>query len=202
MIHLIKLNQAVVVEGKYDKIRLSNFIDATIITTDGFGIFKDKEKRELIRLFAEKCGIVIMTDSDHAGQLIRKHICNIVKNGKITNVYLPPLKGKERRKYKPSSEGLLGVEGTEDAIIIEAIERAGLTHTAVEKKSRAISKTDLFKAGLSGSENSRTARLSFCRWLSLPELPANTLLDALNTLYSYDEYLNEVERWKQKETES
>lgn len=202
MRHLIKLTQAVIVEGKYDKIRLSNIIDATIITTDGFRIFKDREKRELIRLLARKCGIIIMTDSDHAGQLIRRHICDTVKDGKVTNVYLPSLCGKERRKQKAGAEGLLGVEGTDDAIIIEALKRSGVTHTAVSKKGREITKGDLYAIGVSGRENSAAKRKALCHRLMLPDLPSNTLIDALNTLYNYDEFLCEVEKWKREETES
>ncbi len=199
---MIKLKQAVIVEGKYDKIRLSNILDATIITTNGFRIFKDKEKRELVRLFAKKCGIIIMTDSDYAGQMIRRHICNIVKNGEITNIYLPPISGKERRKTKSGAEGLLGVEGTDDKIIIEALKKSGITHTATRQKNRKITKTDLFSAGINGGENSCKKRESFCRYLGLPLLPSNTLLEALNTLYSYDEFFERIQKWKQEETES
>ncbi len=199
---MIKLKQAVIVEGKYDKIRLSNILDATIITTDGFRIFKDKEKRELIRLLAESCGIVIMTDSDYAGQMIRRHICNIVKNGDVQNVYLPPISGKERRKAKAGAEGLLGVEGTDDQIIIEAIEKAGIAHKTVKDKGRQLTKTDLFSAGISGGENSSKKREAFCRYLKLPLLPSNTLLEALNSLYSYDEFLERIQKWKQEETEN
>lgn len=202
MKHLIKLKQAVIVEGKYDKIRLSNILDATIITTDGFRIFKDKEKRELIRLLAESCGIVIMTDSDYAGQMIRRHICNIVKNGEIANIYLPPIAGKERRKARLSAEGLLGVEGTDDTIIIQAIEKSGIAHLSVKEKGRKLTKTDLYRVGISGGENSRKKREAFCRYLDLPPLPSNTLLEALNSLYSYDEFLERIQKWKQEETEN
>lgn len=198
---MIKLTEAVIVEGKYDKIRLSNIIDGTIIATDGFGIFKDRDKRELIRLFANTCGIIVITDSDRAGQLIRAHIKNIAANGKVTNLYLPPIKGKERRKTVPSAEGLLGVEGTDDEIIIKALEKAGLTHESSERKERGISKTDLFSLGLSGGERSREKREALCRYLSLPLLPANTLLDAINTLYSYNEFMELINKWKE-ETES
>lgn len=198
---MIKLSEAVIVEGKYDKIRLSNIIDATIIQTDGYRIFKDSDKRKLIRLFALTCGIVVMTDSDKAGQLIRSHIKNIAADGNIINIYLPPINGKEKRKTVPSAEGLLGVEGTDDEIIIKALEKAGLTLHSTEKREREISKTDLFALGFSGGERSREKRESLCRFLKLPILPANTLLDAINTLYSYDKFMEMVNEWKE-ETES
>ncbi|MBO7217438.1 MAG: DUF4093 domain-containing protein [Clostridia bacterium] len=199
---MIKLDKAIIVEGKYDKIRLSNFIDATIITTDGFGIFKNEEKRSLIRLLAEKTGIVIITDSDHAGQVIRSHIKSFVSHGEIINVYLPLLCGKEKRKAKSSAEGLLGVEGTPDSIIIEALDRAHLIHENKDKTGKKISKTDLFTLGLSGGEKSSFLRDSLCKYLKIPTLPANTLLDALNTLFTYEEFLEMINRWKLEETEN
>lgn len=199
---MIKLDKAVIVEGKYDKIRLSNFLDATIITTDGFGIFKNEEKRSLIKLLAEKSGLVIITDSDHAGQMIRSHIKSFVKNGEIINLYLPALKGKEKRKSKPSAEGLLGVEGTPDEIITEALDRAGLVHKKEDKIGRKIEKTDLYILGLSGRDNSSILRESLCRFIKIPSLPTNTLLDALNTLYTYEEFLEMIEKWKPEETEN
>lgn len=199
---MIKLDKAVIVEGKYDKIRLSNFLDATIITTDGFGIFKNEEKRSLIKLLAEKSGLVIITDSDHAGQMIRSHIKSFVKNGEIINLYLPALKGKEKRKSKPSAEGLLGVEGTPDKIITEALDRAGLVHKKEDKIGRKIEKTDLYILGLSGRDNSSILRESLCRFIKIPSLPTNTLLDALNTLYTYEEFLEMIEKWKPEETEN
>lgn len=199
---MIKLDKAVIVEGKYDKIRLSNFLDATIITTDGFGIFKNEEKRSLIKLLAEKSGLVIITDSDHAGQMIRSHIKSFVKNGEIINLYLPALKGKEKRKSKPSAEGLLGVEGTPDEIITEALDRAGLVDKKEDKIGRKIEKTDLYILGLSGRDNSSILRESLCRFIKIPSLPTNTLLDALNTLYTYEEFLEMIEKWKPEETEN
>lgn len=199
---MIKLDKAVIVEGKYDKIRLSNFLDATIITTDGFGIFKNEEKRSLIKLLAEKSGLVIITDSDHAGQMIRSHIKSFVKDGEIINLYLPALKGKEKRKSKPSAEGLLGVEGTPDEIITEALDRAGLVHKKEDKIGRKIEKTDLYILGLSGRDNSSILRESLCRFIKIPSLPTNTLLDALNTLYTYEEFLEMIEKWKPEETEN
>ena len=199
MKHLIKLKQAVIVEGKYDKIRLSNILDATIITTEGFRIFKDKEKTDLIRLLAEKNGIVILTDSDRAGQMIRKHIEKIAGKSNIINFYLPPLTGKEKRKTTPSSDGILGVEGTDDNIIIGCLERAGVIGEKTAVQGRKITKTDLFNLGLSGSPQASEKRADFCRFLKLPDfLPANSLVDVLNSLYGYDDFMSEVEKWNQE----
>ena len=117
-------------------------------------------------------------------------------------VWLPPLKGKEKRKTSPSAEGLLGVEGTNDAVIISALERAGLTHTAVSSPCKKITKTDMFTLGLSGGEGSSQLRQSLCRFIGIPHLPANTLLDALNSLYTYNSFLEMIEKWKAEETEN
>ena len=121
---LIKLSQVVIVEGKYDKITLENVIDATILTTNGFRIFKDKEKRDLIRLLAERKGIIVITDSDSAGALLRSHLKQICPENTITNVYIPQLYGKEKRKSKPSKDGFLGLEGMTQELIIDALARS------------------------------------------------------------------------------
>ena len=200
---MIKLKEAVIVEGKYDKIRLANLLDTAIITTDGFRIFKDREKAALIRLMAEKRGIVIMTDSDSAGQLIRKQVEKLAGRDRVKNVYLPPILGKEKRKTAPSAEGLLGVEGTEDGIILEALSRAGIIGEPTPKKGREITKTDLFNLGLSGGEGSAERRASLLRFLKLPEsLPANSMLDILNTLYGLEDFYDEVEKWNPDSTEN
>lgn len=203
MKNLIKLKQAVIVEGKYDKIRLSNFIDGVIITTDGFRIFKDKEKTALIRLLAEKQGLLILTDSDSAGQLIRKHVEKLAGKERVKNVYLPQILGKEKRKNTPSAEGFLGVEGIDDEIILEALGRVGVLGEKILKKGRGITKTDLFNMGISGRENSAEKRASFLRFLKLPQnLPVNSLLDLLNSLYGYEDFLNEVEKWNRECSEN
>lgn len=198
---MIKLRQAVVVEGKYDKIRLSNIIDATIITTDGFGIFKDEEKQALIRTLAKKCGIIVMTDSDHAGQMIRSLIKNIAKDGEVTSIFLPPIKGKERRKHLHSAEGLLGVEGTDDIIIIDALERAGFTGEATPS-GRKITKKDLYAFGLSGCDGSAELREKLCQYLKIPSLPTNTLLTAFNSLYDFDSFTEMINKWKAEEMQN
>lgn len=198
---MIKLSQAIIVEGKYDKIRLSNILDATIITTDGFRIFKDREKLTLIKILAEKSGIIIITDSDRAGQMIRKRVCAAVSSDKVVNVYLPRIEGKERRKSLPSAEGVMGVEGTDDKIILATLERMGIVGEKIEKSGRSITKTDLFNLGLSGGADSSSLRSDFCRFLSLPDfLTANSLLDVLNSLFGYDDFLKEAQKWKEQQT--
>ena len=186
---MIKIEQAIIVEGKYDKIKLSSIVNAVIIVTNGFGIFKDEEKLELIRYYARKTGIIILTDSDSAGFQIRNHIKGAVKNGKIYNVYIPDIMGKEKRKVKPSAEGKLGVEGVEKKIILKAFENAGIT--ASESSDNSIpemTKTDLYMLGLSGGNNSSILRKKLLAYLKLPSLlSANSMLEVLNTMMSYDE---------------
>lgn len=181
---MIKLKQAIVVEGKYDKIKLSSIIDAVIIVTNGFGIFKDKEKLALIRFYAETTGIIIMTDSDRAGFIIRNHIKGAVKNGRIQNVYIPDIIGKEKRKNKPSAEGKLGVEGMDKEIILKAFEKAGISSDEKEQnKDDIITKTDLYLLGLSGGKESGSLRKQLLEYLKLPSLlSANSMLEVLNTM--------------------
>lgn len=195
---MIKINKAVIVEGKYDKIKLENIIDALIIPTDGFRIFKNAEKRNMIKLLAEKNGIVVMTDSDSAGNLIRNHLKSFVPKDKIINVYLPQINGKEHRKAQKSAEGLLGVEGISNEIIINALTRAGITGERTENKGRKLTKSDFYAFGISGGENSRILREELLCVLGLPKnLSANALLDVANSLYSYEEFTEVVSRWKQ-----
>lgn len=187
---MIKLEQPVIVEGKYDKITLCNVIDALIITTDGFGIFKNREKREMIKRLAKENGIIIMTDSDSAGNLIRAHIKNIVGDCEITNIYIPVIEGKEKRKAKASKEGSLGVEGMTAAVIEDAIKKSGITEKSRIKGSRKITKTDLYKAGLSGVTNAAEKRKNLLKKLSLPEnLSPNAMLDVLNSLLTLEEFI-------------
>ena len=195
---MIKLTQAVIVEGKYDKITLENIIDATIIATNGFSIFKDKEKRELIRLLAEKRGIIVITDSDSAGALIRSHLKQICPEDSITNVYVPQLEGKEKRKDKRSKEGLLGVEGMTREVLLNAIERSGVTGQEFPKRTdKKINKTLLFEYGLSGGKNSALLREQLAEHLKLPKgMSANAFLDCLNAVYELNEFTKAVELWQ------
>ena len=198
MNRLIKLKQAVIVEGKYDKITLENIIDATIITTNGFSIFKDAEKRELIRLLANKCGLIVITDSDSAGAIIRSHLKQICPEDSITNVYIPQLRGKEKRKNKHSKQGLLGVEGMQKDVILSALERSGIIGSKVNKKSdKKISKTLLFELGLSGKENSSYMRDELSAYLELPKgISSNAFLDCINAIFECDEFIEAVKQWQ------
>ncbi len=188
---MIRLKEAIIVEGKYDKIRLSSFIDALIIETGGFRIFKDKEKRALIRHLAEKNGLIIMTDSDSAGYVIRNHIKNIVKNQNIINVYIPEILGKEKRKANPSKEGLLGVEGLEEKVILEALQKFGVMGKKTPEKINPVTKSDLFSLSLSGKENSYEKRQKVYKKLGIPSyLSVNAFLDIINSTMTKEEFEN------------
>lgn len=194
---MIKIRQAVIVEGRYDKIKLSSLIDASIIETNGFRVFKDREKQSLIRRIAETRGILIFTDSDGAGFVIRNFLKGIVPESRIINCYIPPIEGKEKRKRERSREGLLGVEGVSDEVILAAVRRSGAEIIGEEAPaSHGITKQDLYRLGLSGRENSAGLRKSLLKRLSMPEyLSANALITALNCLYSLselEELLNEI----------
>ena len=188
-----------IVEGKYDKITLENIIDATIVTTNGFGIYKDPQKRKLIRLLCEKNGAVIITDSDSAGVQIRSYLKSFCDSEKIVNVYLPQIVGKERRKAAPSKQGFLGLEGMSESIIVEALQKSGVTLKTV-KNGPKITKTDLYFAGLSGRENSAAARTDFSKLIGLPlNLSSSAFLDALNSLFTVELFDTEVEKWRQQQ---
>lgn len=187
---LIKLDMPIIVEGKYDKITLENVVDTLIISTDGFRIFKNKEMCDLIRTLAKEKGIIIMTDSDGAGQVIRNHVKNIASSGKIINVYVPQLKGKEKRKSAPSKEGFLGVEGLSKEVLMQTLLKYGVQGEASDTPRKLITKADFFELGLSGGENSAQNRQKLIEGLRLPKtLSASALLDVVNTLYGYDEFV-------------
>ena len=179
---MIKIDEAIIVEGKYDKIKLSSIVDAVIIITNGFGIFKDTEKLELIRYYAKKTGIIILTDSDAAGRRIRGYIKGSVGSGKITNVYIPDVFGKEKRKVKPSAEGKLGVEGIDVQTLLAAFEKSGITASHSGNRSD-ITKLTLYEMGLSGGANSRELRERLQLRLGLPrQLSAGALIEVLCTM--------------------
>lgn len=195
---MIHLKQAVIVEGKYDKITLENIVDATIIPLGGFQIFKDKEKRKLLRTLAKRDGIIVMTDSDHAGMMLRSHLKNICADGKIINVYVPQLAGKEPRKRTAGKEGLLGVEGLSKDILLEALARSGVCSGESDENRRRVTKGDLFAAGLSGSENSAQKRKDLAVFLDLPQdFSANAFLDIINTVYTAEEFEERLQVWLQ-----
>lgn len=185
----------VIVEGKYDKIKLKSIIDGVIITTDGYGIYKNKKKLSLIRKYAEKTGIIILTDSDGAGFQIRNHLKSIIGNGKIINIYIPDVFGKERRKTAPSKEGKIGVEGIDKEILIKAFTDAGVLGNA-EKKEPWLTKAVFMEKGLSGGEKSSALREKLAIKLGLPErITSKALLEALNNLYTEVEFeaaMNEI----------
>lgn len=197
---LLKVKQAIIVEGKYDKIKLSSIIDAIIIQTDGYGIFKDKEKLDLIRFYANSTGIIILTDSDSAGFKIRNYLKGAIGDGNIINVYTPDVFGKERRKLKQSSEGKLGVEGLDTDIILDAFKRANVENISTKDyNSKKITHTDLYTLGLSGNPNSKKLRAELLKYLQLPErLTSTGLLEVLNTMYSIEQVENIVKSIKER----
>ena len=189
---MIKIDQAIIVEGKYDKIKLSSVVDGIIIMTNGFRIFKDKEKLELIRYYARTTGIIILTDSDSAGRKIRGYIKGAVHDGNIKNVYIPDIFGKEKRKDKPSAEGKLGVEGIDSDILIKAFEKAGIT-ASQSNNIHDITSMTLFENGLSGGKNSKLLRERLQKKLGLPSLMSSaSLIEVLNTMMNGEELAEEV----------
>lgn len=193
---MLRIKEAVVVEGKYDKIKLKGIIDAPIIETNGFRVFKDKEKQNLIRQLANKRGLLIITDSDSAGFVIRNFLKGIVKESVIKQCYIPQLKGKEKRKEKPSKEGYLGVEGISDEEIINAIKRSNATIEGENvKKTEEITKNDFFELGLTGRDNSKANREKVLKYLNLPTyLTTNAMISALNVLVTKDEIKEILEK--------
>lgn len=198
---MIKINQAIIVEGKYDKIKLSSFIDGLIIVTDGFGIFKNKEKKEYLRRLADERGLLIITDSDSAGFLIRNHLQSFIDKDKIFNAYIPQIYGKEKRKEHGSKEGTLGVEGLDANIIMKAVENSGALKSSCEKKARKYTFTsaDLFNMKLAGYEGSGKRKEEFLSSLKLPKhMSSSALLKYLNTAdeetitASVEEYLRGI----------
>lgn len=190
---MIRIRQAVIVEGKYDKIKLSSLLDTVIIQTDGFGIFKDHEKMELIRRLAQTRGILILTDSDAAGFKIRSYIGGSLPQDQVIHAYIPDILGKEKRKSAPSQEGKLGVEGIPSKILMESLQRAGVTCEEAAEPGRKITKNDLYEDGLSGRPNSRALKKKLLKQLQLPErLSSNALLEILNLFMTYDAYKEAV----------
>ncbi len=190
---MIKIKQAVIVEGKYDKIKLSTIIDAPIIQTDGFGIFKDKELQLLIRKLAEKRGILVLTDSDSAGFKIRSFIGSTVDPKNIIHAYIPDIFGKESRKNEPSKEGKIGVEGVSEEIILQALSNAGVLCETAPEPERPITKLDLYELGFTGGTDSSRKRAALLKYYSFPErLSANSLIKVLNCITTYERFLEDV----------
>ena len=193
---MIKIKEAILVEGRYDKNTLSQIVDAPILETNGFGIFKDKKQMALLRQVAEKRGLIVFTDADGAGFVIRNHVKSAIPGKYLKHAYTPDIFGKERRKDRAGKEGKLGVEGMKKDTILEALRRAGATIEGEDTPaSNAITKQDLMELGLSGGPDSAAKRLALLKKLNLPEhMSANALLQALNLLYSLEELTTIVEQ--------
>lgn len=192
----LKIPYPVIVEGKYDKIRLSNIMEGQIITTDGFGIFKKDEKKQLIRRLAAVSPLILLTDSDGGGKVIRSHLSGIVPRDRLIQLYIPQIPGKEKRKTAPSAAGTLGVEGMDDSLLrgLLAPYAAG-SDAAVRARENPLSKTDLYVDGLTGGADSSAKRDALCVRIGLPRgMTSGALLEALRMLYSYEEYLKLVDR--------
>ena len=192
---MVKIKEAIVVEGRYDKNTLSQIVDAPILETAGFGIFKDKQQMALLRRVAESRGLIVFTDSDGAGFVIRNHLKSVIPAKYLKHAYIPDIYGKEKRKAAPGKEGKLGVEGMRPEIILEALRRAGATMDREEVTARQqITKQDLMELGLSGGKDSSTLRLKLLNKLDLPQhMSANAMLQALNLLYSLEELVEMIE---------
>ena len=187
---MVKIREAIVVEGRYDKNTLSQILDATILETSGFGIFKDKQQLELLRRVAKTRGLIVFTDSDGAGFVIRNHLKSVIDPQYLKHAYIPDIPGKERRKSAPGKEGKLGVEGMTREIILDALRRAGATFEGEETTfpKHQITKQDLMDLGLSGGPNSSEKRKQLLQKLNFPEkMSPNALFQALNLLYSLEE---------------
>ena len=183
---MLHIEEAIIVEGKYDKMLVERVCDAPVFTTEGFRIFNDKEKRGFLSYLAQKHGIIVLTDSDRAGFMIRNHIKGLIKSGTVKHAYIPEIYGKEKRKISPSKEGKLGVEG----MMPELLEKVLSTYSKENTIKTKITKTDLFDAGLYGGTGSAASRLSLCEKLSVPSgISTNALVDALNALMTREEFL-------------
>lgn len=187
---MVKISQAIVVEGRYDKNTLSQVVDAPILETSGFGIMHNKENLALLRRVAKARGLIVFTDSDSAGFVIRNYLKSTIEPGYLLHAYIPDVYGKEKRKASPGKEGKLGVEGMPPDVIIDCLRRAGATienEEAVERPAE-ISKTDLYIMGLSGGPDSKAKRQALMKMLDFPEhMSSNAMLQALNLLYTKEE---------------
>ena len=193
---MVRIKEAIVVEGRYDKNTLSQIVDAPILETAGFGIFKDKKQLALLRQVAKKRGLIVFTDADGAGFVIRNHIKSAIEAKFLKHAYIPDIYGKERRKAAPGKEGKLGVEGMTRDVILEALRKAGATFEGENEAAPRgeITKADLMDLGLSGGKDASTKRLALMKRLNLPEhMSPNALLQVLNLLYSKQELLELLE---------
>lgn len=190
---MTRVRETILVEGRYDKHKLKQIVEAQVIETRGFGIFRDVEKRSLLQKLAETRGVIVLTDSDGAGFMIRNHLRGVLPKEHVKHAYIPRIPGKERRKGRASKEGILGVEGMEAEIVMEALRRAGATFEdgdeAGAKTAERITKADLYLDGLSGREGSEARREELIRLLGFPRgMSANALLEAMNILIDRSRY--------------
>lgn len=197
---MIRIKEAILVEGRYDVNKVKQIFDTIVLETSGFGIFNDKSKSKMLRNLAEKRGLIVLTDSDGGGLVIRNYIRKIISKELVKHAYIPEINGKEKRKRTPGKENLLGVEGVHDELIIRAVKNAGATFLddvsddTVHCKKQ-ITKTTLYEAGLSGRADSAVRRAELLRILQLPsKLSANALMDYCNCLYTEEEFLRIVEQ--------
>ena len=198
---MVKIKEAIIVEGRYDRNTLSQIVDATIFETNGFGIFKNKEQMALLRTVAQKRGLIVLTDSDGAGFVIRNHLKSAIPGAYLKHAYIPDIAGKEKRKSAPGKEGKLGVEGMRPEVILEALRACGATFDDETQDSprTAITKQDFVELGLSGGTDSSVKRLCVQKAMNLPEhMSANALLQALNLLMTADELRNLVTTLEKK----
>lgn len=192
---MIKIKEAIVVEGKYDKNTLRQVVDTAVFCTDGFGIMNDREQLELLRRTAQTQGLVVLTDSDGAGFVIRNYLKGALPKEGVLHAYIPDISGKEKRKTAPGKEGKLGVEGMKPEVLVEVLRKAGATFEDGEttQKKTPITKADLYEWGLTGSPDSGKKRLELLKKLNFPEhMSANAMLEALNVLYDKDTFLEEI----------
>lgn len=193
---MVRIREAIVVEGKYDQNTLRQIVDTAVIPTHGFGVMKDRELLAFLRTVAEKRGLILLTDSDGAGFVIRNFLKGALPKEQVRHAYIPDMAGKERRKKAPGKEGKLGVEGMEPAVLLEALRRAGATfldEAAEAPAGTPITKADLYEWGLSGGPDSREKRLVLLKTLNLPShMSANALLEALNLLYTKETFEEEI----------
>ena len=198
---MFRIREAIVVEGRYDKNTLSQVVDTVILETAGFGVFKNQELVALLRRLAEERGLIVLTDSDGAGFLIRSRLKSALPQDRVKHAYIPDVYGKERRKRAPGKEGKLGVEGMTPAVLVEVLRRAGATFLEEEAGGRGpkggITKADLYALGLSGVPDAARRRQALLKHLKLPEhMSANALLPVLNALYDRESFLEEAATWR------
>ena len=193
---MVKIKEAIVVEGKYDKNTLRQLVDTAVFTTDGFGVMNDKTKLKFLRQVAESRGLIVLTDSDGAGFVIRNHLKGALPKDKVRHAYIPDVPGKEKRKTSPGKEGKLGVEGMTPEVLLDALRRAGATFENEETAAAGaeITKTDLFELGLTGGPDSSAKRAELLKKLNFPaHMTTNALLEALNVLYDREEFFQIME---------